>query len=116
MFGNPQWFRPKAIGWGLVPVSFKGWLYTAGWIGAIAVPFLLLITRGQPLEAFAWMTLGVGAMAYDVRQILRSFRSTDSATAATVSAPKRDDNVLYIGDSSPGAAVATANYNLRVRR
>jgi hypothetical protein len=116
MFGNPQWFRPKAIGWGLVPVSFKGWLYTGGWIGAIAVPFLLLLTRGQPLEAFAWMTLGVGALAYDVRQILRSFRASDSVTTATVAAGKRDDNVLYIGDSAPGVAVATANYNLRVRR
>ena len=116
MFGNPQWFRPKAIGWGLVPVSFKGWLYTAGWIGAIAVPFLLLITRGQPLEAFTWMTLGIGALAWDVRQILRSFRPVESITATVSAPPKRDDNVLYILDSNPAAPVATRNYNLQVRR
>jgi hypothetical protein len=118
MFGNPQWFRPKAIGWGLVPVSFKGWLYTGGWIGAIAVPFLLLISRGQPMEAFTWMTLGIGALAYDVRQILRSFRQPDSTTttAAVAVPPKREDNVLYIMDSAPGIPVATQNYNLRVRR
>ena len=115
MFGNPQWFRPKAIGWGLVPVSFKGWLYTGGWIGAIAVPFLLLISRGQALEAFTWMTLGVGALAYDVRQILRSFRAPEST--ATVGVPlKREDNLLYILDSNPGQRVATQNYNLQVRR
>ena len=116
MFGNPQWFRPKAIGWGLVPVSFKGWLYTGGWIGAIAVPFLLLISRGQALEAFAWMTLGGGALAYDVRQILRSFRVTQSVTATVAAPPKREDNVLYIMDSNPGQRVATQNYNLQVRR
>jgi hypothetical protein len=116
MFGNPQWFRPKAIGWGLVPVSFKGWLYTGGWIGAIAVPFVLLLSRQQPLEAFTWMTLGLGALAYDVRQILRSFRPVDSTTATVAAPPKREDNVLYILDSAPGAAVATRNFNLQVRR
>jgi hypothetical protein len=116
MFGNPQWFRPKAIGWGLIPVSFKGWLYTGGWIGAIAVPFTLLLTRGQPLEAFTWMTLGIGALAYDVRQILRTFRPAETALTATVVAPKKEDNVLYIMDSAPGVRVATQNYNLHVRR
>lgn len=116
MFGNPKWFRPKAIGWGLVPVSFQGWLYTGGWIGAIAIPFLMLISRGQPLEAFAWMTLGIGALAYDVRQILRSFRSSENLSATVATPPKREDNVLYILDSNPGAAVATRNYNLQVRR
>ena len=116
MFGNPQWFRPKAIGWGLVPVSFRGWLYTGGWIGAIALPFLLLLGRGQPVEAITWMTLGLGALAYDVRQILRSFRATDITTATVAAPPKREDNVLYIMESNAGVPVATRNYNLQVRR
>ena len=114
MFGNPQWFRPKAIGWGLVPVSLKGWLYAGGWIGAIALPFVLLLTRGQPVEAGTWAVLGLGAMAYDVRQILRSFRGAESTVAAAT--PTREDNVLYILDSAPGVPVATRNYNLQVRR
>lgn len=116
MFGKPQWFRPKAIGWGLVPVSWKGWLYTGGWAGAIALPFLLLLFRGQPMEAFAWMTLGLSALVYDVRTILRSIRGPGGSTSATVAYEKKDDNLLYIFDSSPGAAVATRNYNLQVRR
>ncbi len=29
MFGNPAWFRKKTVGWGLRPVSWKGWLYAA---------------------------------------------------------------------------------------
>ena len=24
MFGKPQWFRPKAFGWGLVPITWQG--------------------------------------------------------------------------------------------
>ena len=80
------------------------------------LPFLLLIGREQPLEAFTWMTLGLGALAYDVRQILRSFRSTESTTAAVAVPPKREDNVLDIMESNAGVPVATRNYTLQVRR
>ena len=50
MFGKPQWFRPKAIGWGLTPISWQGWAYTALWSAAIAGPFLLLLVSGKPIE------------------------------------------------------------------
>ena len=117
MFGKPQWFRPKAIGWGLIPVSWQGWLYAGGWAGAISLPFLLQIGRHQPVEAMAWLTLGLGALTCDVWQILRGFRAPRVAVTATAaSAPKREDNVLYIMDSQPGQAVATQNFNLQVRR
>ena len=111
MFGKPQWFRPKAIGWGLIPISWQGWLYAGGWTGAIALPFLLLIGRHQPVEAMAWLTLGLGALTCDVWQILRGFRAPPVA-----SAPRREDNVLYITDSQPAQAIATRNFNLQVRR
>src|SRR5207237_1611177 len=55
MFGKPQWFRAKTFGWGLVPVAWQGWIYTAGWVTAIGLPFLLLIGRHPALEAMAWM-------------------------------------------------------------
>jgi len=117
MFGKPQWFRPKTIGWGLVPITWQGWLYTGGWGGAIALPFLLLIARHQPVEAAAWMALGIGGLTCDVWQILRTYRAPRSATAASpvASGGKVDDNVLYILDSRPGQPVATRNYNLQVR-
>ena len=112
MFGTPQWFRPKAIGWGLVPIRWQGWAYTAGWLGAIGLPFLALIGRHQPLEATTWLGLSLGALVYDVWHILRAFRSPVAAVAA---GNKPDDGVLYILDSQPGQAVATRNYELRTK-
>jgi hypothetical protein len=117
MFGKPQWFRPKTFGWGLVPITWQGWIYAAAWVGAVALPFLLLIGRHQPLEALVWMGLSVSALTCDVWHILRAIRgprSGSSGAAATASA-KSDDNVLYIMDSRPGQPVATRNYNLQVR-
>ena len=114
MFGKPQWFRPKTIGWGLVPISWQGWAYTGGWAAAIAGPFALLLTRQQPLEALTWMGLGIGALAYDVRQILRAKRS--SSRPAAQATGKQDDNVLYILDNGAPAPVATRNFNLQMRR
>jgi hypothetical protein len=113
MFGKPQWFRPKRIGWGLVPVTWQGWLYSAGWVGAMVLPFLLLTGRNQPLEAAAWMTAAITALTYDVWQILRGYRS--AAASSATAAGKTEDNVLYILDSQPGQSIATRNFNLHVR-
>lgn len=116
MFGKPQWFRPKAIGWGLTPISWQGWIYTALWVAAISGPFVLLIGRQQPMEALAWMGLGLGALAYDVRQILLSMNPPKAAPAATAAAAKREDNVLYImDDSQTHPRVATRGFNLQTR-
>ena len=115
MFGKPQWFRPKTFGWGLVPISWQGWLYAATWTGAIGLPFLLLIGRHQALEAMAWMGLSVTALTYDVWHILRSFRAP-AASGSAAAASRSDDKVLYIMDSRPGQAVATRNYHLQVRQ
>jgi len=114
MFGQPQWFRPKTFGWGLVPITWQGWLYSGGWIVTIVLPFLLLLGRHQPLEAAAWMTLTISALSYDVFQILRSYRGSPAGASATA-ATKTDDGVLYILDSRPGQPVATRNFNLQVR-
>jgi len=115
MFGKPQWFRAKTFGWGLVPVAWQGWVYTAGWMMAIGVPFLLLLGRHQALEALAWLGLAVGGLTCDVWQILREIRRPQG-DGATAGAAKNDDDVLYILDSRPGQPVATRNYNLQVRR
>ncbi len=114
MFGKPHWFRPKKVGWGLVPVSWQGWLYTGGWTGAIAVPFFLLLSRYQPLEAMAWMALSVGALFYDVWHIRRAMFAPPQSAGGSPAKP--EDNVLYILDSQPGHQAATRNYNLQVRQ
>ena len=116
MFGNPQWFRPKTLGFGLIPVRWQGWAYTAAWSSAISLPFLVLVGRHQVFEALVWAGLSLGALIYDVWHILRAFhpqKSSSSPAAGRTSPP--DDKVLSILDSQPGRPVATRNYNLRVQ-
>jgi hypothetical protein len=114
MFGKPQWFRPKAIGWGLVPISWKGWAYTALWAAAISGPFVLLLGSGKAAEAFIWMGLGLGGLVYDVRQILLAMNPPKPAVAPV--AAKADDNVLYImDDSQTHERVAPRGYRLQTR-
>jgi hypothetical protein len=116
MFGQPRWFRPKKSGWGIVPVTWQGNLYTIVWVCAIALPFALLVRRHLPLEAGVWLTTAFGLLAYDVRQILRGLRGSPAvASTSAAAAGQRDDNVLYILDSQPGQPVATRNFNLQVR-
>jgi hypothetical protein len=115
MFGKPQWFRAKAIGWGVTPTSWQGWAYSALWVAAIAGPFVLLLGRGQPLEAMAWAGLGIGALAYDVRQILLAMNPPKIVSETSVAAP-REDNVLYImDDEQTHPRVATRGFNLQTR-
>jgi hypothetical protein len=115
MFGKPHWFRDKAIGWGLRPITWQGWLYSALWVAAIAGPFVLLIGRQQPLEAMTWMALGLGALMVDVRQILLAMNPPQAVPVASAPA-KREDNVLYImDDSQTHARVATRGFNLQTR-
>jgi len=100
VFGKPHWFKVKTFGWGLVPIRWQGWLYAAGWAAAIALPFMLLISRRQPVEAMAWLGLAVGWLVYDVRQIVRSIRGPLARSAtASASGASRDDRILYISDS-----------------
>jgi hypothetical protein len=112
MFGKPQWFRPKRFGFGLTPVSWQGWLYSWAWAAVIAAPFVLLVWRHQPAEATAWLALAIGALVYDSWQIRRAIRSGSSTATVAV---KQEDEVLFIGDSNPGAPIATQNYRLQVR-
>jgi len=79
MFGNPQWFRPKAMGFGLVPVRWQGWAYSAAWVGTIGMPFWLLTARHQSLEAMMWLALAAGALAHDVWKIWAAARGTQPA-------------------------------------
>ncbi len=115
MFGRQEWFRPKRIGWGLVPITWQGWFYSAGWMGGIMLPFLLLAGRHQPTEASIWLAVACGLLAFDVRQILRGYKSSSATATPATATGQRDDNILYILDSQPGQPVATRNFNLQVR-
>ncbi len=118
MFGNPHWFRPKTLGFGLIPIRWQGWAYTAAWSSAIGLPFLVLVGRHQVLEALLWVGLSLSALTYDVRHIFRALRHPQGAASSppTGRPSPPDDKVLYILDSQAGQPVATRNYNLHVRR
>lgn len=103
MFGKPEWFEEKTIGWGLVPVSYKGWMYTGLWAGVIAAPFLILLTMLKIPEAFVWMLVSVGALTIDVRSVVKQMRQK-----------KERDALFFIGDDAE-SHVATQNYDLHVK-
>jgi hypothetical protein len=117
MFGKPQWFRPKAYGWGLTPVAWQGKVYSGLWAAVLAVPFVILLSRGQAIEGLAWLALSAGALVYDVRSILRLIRSPQpAATASSASTAPREENVLYIlDDEETHPRVATPGYRLHTR-
>jgi len=117
MFGSPHWFRPKTLGFGLIPIRWQGWAYTAAWSSAIGLPFLVLVGRQQVFEALVWVGLSLSALTYDVWHILRAFRQPHGSSGGPAAGrpSPRDDKVLYILDSQPGQPVATRNYNLHVR-
>ena len=106
MFGKPNWFRPKTLGWGLTPITWQGWAYAGVWSALLAVPFSLLMIRYQWMEGLAWLGCGIGLLVYDVRSIL---------TAMNPPAKKPKDDVLYIGPESGAAELATRKYDMRLR-
>lgn len=118
MFGKPDWFRPKTIGWGLTPVRWQGWAYSAAWMGVICVPFVWLVLRGQNGESMAWLAVTIGALIYDVRGILQQIRrgNSDESPILATAVGGADKDVLYIGDSEGGRqSVATRNYSLKLK-
>ena len=88
MFGNPQWFRPKAVGFGLVPTSWQGWAFSGAWLSTIGIPFWVLTTRHQAFEALIWLLMTTIALTYEVWQmwqtLRRPHRNQESPNAATV--------------------------------
>ncbi len=103
MFGKPEWFRMKKIGWGLVPATWQGWAYTALWASAIFLPCIGMLLWGLPFESVIWLVASVGLLTWDVRTLRRAIRSEEDA------------KLFYIGEDEKDSHVATRNYDLRMR-
>ncbi len=104
MFGKPDWFKAKRFGWGITPISWQGWSYTANWVGIVILPFLLLIGQHLAVESILWLTAAMGTLVWDVRQILTAMRSV------------ADKDVLYIDESETlSEQFATRNFEFRLR-
>lgn len=104
MFGKPEWFRKKIWGWGLVPATWQGWLYTAVWCAVMVIPFNVLLAASGAVEALIWMLATIAALVWDVRHI-----------HAAIDRPGQTENVLYIGDDEEDS-VRTKRLDLRLRR
>jgi len=103
MFGKPDWFKKKRLGWGIIPICRQGWSYTALWVGVLVLPFLLLIGEHLVVESLVWLTAAMGALVWDVRQILAAMRPAD-------------EDVLYIDETETlSEQFATRNFDFRLR-
>ncbi|HUG66978.1 MAG TPA: hypothetical protein VMM76_04455 [Pirellulaceae bacterium] len=104
MFGKPDWFKKKRIGWGITPICWQGWSYTAAWIGVLVVPFLLLVGQHLMAESLLWLAAAMGTLVWDVRQILIAM------------GPVAEDDVLYIDETETlSEQFATRNFDFRLR-
>lgn len=109
MFGNPVWFRKKTVGWGLRPVSWKGWLYAAAWVAVICAPFIALLACHLVLESLVWVVVMMVALLWDVRQVRRGVdmaRKDDAADILVIDENTEPDPAYY----------ATRSYDFRLRQ
>lgn len=97
MFGKPHWFREKQLGWGLVPIRWQGWAYTAAWAAAIGLPFILLVDRHQGLEAIVWMAASLGVLVWDVREILKAMRAVPQEEPMYIGPEDDSDDASWLG-------------------
>jgi len=104
MFGKPEWFVVKQVGWGLRPAAWQGWAYAASWSAVILLPFLMLLLQGLGLESLIWMVAAGATAIWDVNSIVRLLQTG------------QDEDVLYIGDDEPAAEqFASRKFDFRLR-
>ncbi len=110
MFGKPDWFRTKKIGWGLRPVAWQGWCYALAWAAVICVPFVALLANHLLVQSLIWVIVMMFAMLWDVQQVIRGMQEP---TAQQV-----DEDLLIINDDTEPEpnSFATRSYDLHVRR
>ena len=117
MFGKPEWFSEKTVGWGLRPTSWKGWGYAMVWASLISLPFIGLLYLGKLPEALVWVVVSIGILLWDVRQVMHEMRQgpeeekvedaklveseeTDPAPATEPAAEENPDDDLFVIDEN----------------
>ncbi len=125
MFAKPNWFRTKSFAHGVAPASWRGWLYVVGAVGAALLPAMLLLGRGQGLEAFIWLIAAAAFIGYDLWQVRRNLLGLPTcrrqapptpAPAAAASPPAGDDGIYFL-DQRPGAQpVNTTRFQLSLKQ
>ncbi len=103
MFGKPEWFKKKVLGWGLTPVSWQGWVYALVWAGVITGPFTYMIVNEMIVQSIVWLVAGILAITYDVYLILQAMEAEERK------------KLFFIGEDGDDAKVVTKNFDLEVR-
>lgn len=105
MFGKPEWFKERQLGWGLTPIAWQGWVYVVLWLAIIVLPFLFFAASGRGIESFIWITASLVTAGLDVRWILRGMNESEA------------EDVLYIDENETASQqMATRHYDLQLRR
>ena len=67
---SKHWFNPKSYGWGFVPISWEGWLMTAGLIGILLLSakangfFTETISEEQGIRFLLDVLFSIGIFSY----------------------------------------------------
>ena len=105
VFGRPEWFRPKSVGWGLTPVKWQGWVFAASWSVVTLFPFIYLMCHSLLPEAFTWVVLSLAALIREVAQILNQIAGQR----------QRDVDSIRAHVPAEGGQVATRHFDLQLR-
>jgi len=126
MFGKPQWFCKKTVGWGLRPVDWRGWVYAMVWAAVICVPFVSLLVQSKVIESLIWVVAMMAAMLWDVRSVMRDIDAPAEQVAEVAEVIEAEeaevdageDDVLIIDeDTEPDPRYfATRSYDLHLGR
>ncbi|MBW3596296.1 MAG: hypothetical protein KY475_03365 [Planctomycetes bacterium] len=105
MFGKPEWFKQSTCCNGVSPVSFKGWMYVAGWAAFIVMPLAGLGLMGKVVpEALVWLAFSGLAFLWDMRDIRRQMQA------------QHDRTLLYIDDEREASPeLATRRFDMKLR-
>ncbi|MFT5525373.1 MAG: hypothetical protein ACI9HK_003341 [Pirellulaceae bacterium] len=107
MFGKPEWFQAEKAGFLLRPVAWQGWTFNGLWAGAIALPFLGLLTLTLVPEALVWLAASTGGYWFDKRQVVTQWKAAN---------PEPESDVFVIDEDTDITRAATENYHLNLRR
>ena len=103
MFGKPEWFAKKKLGWGLRPKSWQGWVYTLIWAAVIIAPSMYFQSQSQFIESGIWTFAGILGLSWDVWTIHSKLKSRSEV-----------EEFFYIGEEG-GRKAETENHELRVK-
>ena len=113
MFGKHHWFVKKRFGWGLSPVTWQGWSYTAIWCAVMIAPFLVLLRLGLLPQAGIWLVASMGVLVWDVKEILGEM---NTGLVADGEPTNSDEDVFVIDENeTESERFYTRNYDLEIR-